>query len=303
MQDQKIKSIKKIEIDSVIYIDTDSCFFSIEPNVRKRFPNLDWTDSLNVSACILSVTKDIQNFTNKKMDYFAKQFLNLSTHKFYMKQELIADSAFWTAKKRYALNVINKEGLPVNEMEVKGLDVIRTSFPKVFREFMTEILKDILSNVDKTIIDDKITKIKSQLETYTISDLARPTGVKDISKHYSGKDQIFNTNLKSVPVHVKAAIAHNDLIRYNQLENNYALISDGEKVKWLYLKNNPYKLESMAFRDNGEDPVEVLEYITKYINLDKVYESELVGKLEDFYRALQWGALPTDINDNFSKFF
>ena len=59
----------------------------------------------------------------------------------------------------------------------------------------------------------------------------------------------------------------------------------------------------MAFRDNGEDPQEVLDYITKYTDLEKVYESEIVGKLEDFYTALHWGSLPTNISANFTKFF
>jgi DNA polymerase elongation subunit (family B) len=291
--------------DYVIYIDTDSCFFSVKPIVLKRFPDLDWTDTNAVSSAILSVTKDVQEFVNKKMDYLAQNFLNVfHKHRFYLKQELVAKAGFWTTKKRYALSIVNKEGMPVDELEVKGLDVVRTSFPKVFKDFMIQMLKDILGDVPKEEIDAKILDLKSKMWSYTISDLARPTGVKHISKFWTGKEQVFHGTGKGAPAHVKAAINYNDFIRYNHLERKYALINNGEKIKWVYLKDlNPLKLDGLAFRDNGEDPPEVLEYINKYIDLEKVFEKELVHKLTDFYDALKWGVIPTNVSPNFSKFF
>lgn len=294
-----------VEKDYVIYIDTDSCFFSVKPLVEKRFPVMDWSDNAAVSTAILSITKDVQDFVNGKMDYFAQQFLSaFHKHRFYLKQELIASAGFWTTKKRYALNIVNKEGLPADEMEIKGLDVIRTSFPRVFKDFMKQMLKDILGNVPKDQIDAKITDLKSKLWSFTISDLARPTGVKHISKYWTGKDQPFHGAAKGAPAHVKAAINYNDFIRHSHLERNYAQISNGEKIKWVYLKDtNPLKLDGLAFRDNGEDPQEIIDYINKYIDLEEVFETELVKKLTDFYEALKWGAIPTNINPNASKFF
>lgn len=298
---QELKDVK----DYVIYIDTDSCFFSVELLVKHRFPDLDWTDTNEVSSKILVVTKDIQDFVNDKMNYFAQQFLNMfGAHRFYLKQELIASSAFWTTKKRYALNIVNKEGLPMEELEVKGLDVIRTSFPKVFKDFMIQMLKDILGDVAKEDIDDKILDLKIRMNSFSISDLARPTGVKHITKFWTGKDQPFHGAAKGAPAHVKAAICYNDFIRHYGLEKKYALISNGEKIKWVYLKStNPLNLDGLAFRDNGEDPQEIIDYITNHIDLEEVFETELVKKLTDFYSALKWGAIPTNINPNSSKFF
>ena len=39
------------------------------------------------------------------------------------------------------------------DLDVKGLDIVRSSFPSAFRKFMTSVLKDILSNRDKELID------------------------------------------------------------------------------------------------------------------------------------------------------
>lgn len=289
--------------DYIIYTDTDSCFFSVEPLVDKRHPNTDKSDLLLMGSYILPITKDIQDYVNKSMNHFSTSLLNINTHRFYFKQELISKSAFWTTKKRYALFITNKEGIPVDELEIKGLDVIRTSFPKVFREFMIQILKDILNDVDKLIIDEKIIHLQKSLITYNISEISRPTGVKNITKYTKNRTSPFSPTEKGTPVHAKAAIYYNDFIEYYGLQRQYAKIMNGEKIKWIYLKENPFKVSELAFRDNGEDPKEVLDYLNKYTDYKKIFESELVQKITDFYTALSWGNIPTNINANASKFF
>ena len=98
-------------------------------------------------------------------------------------------------------------------------------------------------------------------------------------------------------------MCYNDYLKFNNLDNQYSLVSDGEKIKWIYLKSNPLQIQAMAFRDNGEDPNEVLQYIEKYIDLEKIFDSEMDEKLQDFYTALNWGPISTKINQNSSRFF
>ena len=61
----------------------------------------------------------------------AKRFFNLDNHTFDAKQEVISKSSFWLAKKRYAQWIIHEEGALLKQprLEVKGIDVVRTSFP------------------------------------------------------------------------------------------------------------------------------------------------------------------------------
>ena len=77
-------------------------------------------------------------------------------------------------------------------------------------------------------------------------------------------------------------------------------ISDGEKVKWAYLVNNPYGFDSLALR-GYHDPVFIEEFVAKYIDRNKMFESDLKGKLDDFYAARGWGQLPA--NNVATKFF
>ncbi len=51
------------------------------------------------------------------------------------------------------------------------------------------------------------------------------------------------------PAAVKAAIRYNDLLRFWKLDSKHELITNGTKVKWIYLKDNPYKIEALAFFD------------------------------------------------------
>jgi hypothetical protein len=63
---------------------------------------------------------------------------------------------------------------------------------------------------------------------------------------------------------------------------------DGDKIKWVYLKQNPYGLDGLAFK-GYEDSEQIMDLVKTYIDYDKIFERELLKKLEDFYGALGWG--------------
>ena len=99
---------------------------------------------------ILDIAGEVQDYINKSYNYFSSKFLNIrGDHRFEIKQEMIAKSAFWVTKKRYGQWIINDGGLEVEKLDVKGLDIVRSSFPPAFRDFMTKVLKAILAKVPK----------------------------------------------------------------------------------------------------------------------------------------------------------
>ena len=281
------------ETDNVIYIDTDSLFFSLYDSVKKRYPESDETDEAKFAEYILKLAKDVQFYVNKSMDYFAKGFLNVKNHRFMLKQELVAKAGLWTTKKRYALATINKDGIPVDELEVKGLDIVRASFPSIFKKFMKKIIYDILHDAQKSDIDEKILTLHSEVKVANFTELARPMSVKNILK-YAGDEshQPFTFKVKGTPVHVKASINYNDFLRYYKLDMKYSHITDNFKIKWVYLRDNPLAFETLAFKDNDDDPKEILEYIETYIDRDKIFEAEMGGKLQDLYNAISWNKIP-----------
>ena len=290
--------------DYCIYTDTDSVFYPATPLVQKRYPNADVTDDKFMTEQILSVAKEVQDYINKSYDLFASRLLNVKgTHRFDIKQECVAKSAFWVTKKRYGQWIINDGGIECDKLDVKGLDIVRSNFPPAMRDLMKGVLKDILSNEDKDIIDDKILKFKKEMKTMDFNLVALPTGVSKLSKFTSrklGKSGIFTNVAKGTPVHVKAAFKYNDLLKHFGLDNTEP-IRNKEKIKWAYMKNNPLGIDALAFK-GYDDPKEITDFIEQYIDHDRLFEGALQKKINMFYGALSWD-LPVDSQNTLARFF
>ena len=285
-----------------IYTDTDSVFFSALPLIKHRYPNIDTNDPKIMTKRILGITSEVQNHINNTYDMYAKKFHNLDSHLFDIKQETIARSGIWIAKKRYAQWIINNEGVDVDKLDVKGIDVVRSNFPAAFKKLMKDVLMGILHHKSNGEIDDLILDFRGKIKEYPIVDIAKSTGVKNISKHQRGGiKKPFQTSFKGVPAHVKSSINYNDLIVHYGKEGK-GKIMDGDKIKWVYLKTNELGLETCALKGYN-DPDEVLEFIKKYIDYDKIFKSELENKLSAFYGAMKWGRLPEKNAKIISKFF
>ena len=288
-----------VEKDYCIYTDTDSTFFSSLPIIEKRFPNFDVTDEQWMAARTIEIASEVQSFINKSYNVYAEKFHNVQSHRFDIKQEFVAKAGIWIAKKRYAQWLINQEGHTISRLDVKGLDVVRSSFPPAFRKFMAEVLKDILNDIDKTTLDDKILKFKEHMKTLPLIDVMFPIGVKEVSKFTDKRSKPFALRPKGTPVHVKAALNYNDLLRHNDIKSVREIIN-GEKIKWTYLRDNALGLEQCAMK-GYDDPDVIVNIISTYIDYDKVFKSAFQNKLNDFYGAMNWGSIPE--NNNVGKFF
>ena len=111
--------------------------------------------------------------------------------------------------------------------------------------------------------------------------------------------EIFSTIGKGAPAAVKASIIYNDLLRFWKLDKKYNYITQGEKIKWIYLKNNPYRIDAIAFLDY-DIPDKIRIFIEQYADKQKVFESILLNKLEGFYNDLGWSL---SLNPHRNKFF
>ena len=287
--------------DYVIYIDTDSIFASAVPLVQKRFPNQELTETM-MTQRIMEICSEVQDFLNQSYNYFAKKFLNIDEHVFDIKQEVIAKTGLFITKKRYGLRIINDAGRKVNKIHVKGLDTIRSNFAVAMKDLLSNVLDDILANVPKEKIDERISLFKRNMHNLSYEVMANPIGVKGIGK-YEMKDNesSFSKYKKGAPVHVKAAINYNSLIDHWYEGKRYEKISNGTKIKWVYLKENQFGFDAIAFKGH-EDPKEILELIKNHIDHNKMYEQAMSKKLGMFYKAMNWGGVE-DITTSMNRFF
>ena len=264
----------------------------------------------NLAEQILKIAHEVQDYINKSYDVFARRMLNVKgNHRFDIKQECIAKSAFWVTKKRYGQWIINDGGVKCDKVDVKGLDIVRSNFPPAMRDLMKEVLKGILSNVDKDILDEKIIEFKKEMKNMSIYDVALPTGVSKLTKFMDkrhsnkkiyGAGSIFTDIHKGAPVHVKAAIKYNDLLKHFDL-GNIEPIRNKEKIKWAYMKTNPLGIDALAFK-GYDDPKQITDFIEQYIDYDRLFEGALQKKINMFYEAMSWD-LPVDKINTLERFF
>ena len=300
-----------VDKEYVIYVDTDSNYFSAKPIIdlmeSKMGKKMTKQEKIDITY---KTSQVVEKYINESWDAFCLNILNSNKHFLSIKQEYVAESGLWIAKKRYAQKIISEKGVLISEMtngakewklDVKGMDVVRSNFPKAFREFMSGILIDILNISPQKKIDDKVLAFREEMKQKPMFDIMFPTGVKELKKYKTKKvkGQMFGDRVKGTPIHAKSALNYNDLMTYYKISASQPII-DGEKIKWTYLKNNPFGLDTCAVK-GFDDPEEILKFITQYIDYDKIFTASLENKLQGFYDALSYGRIPK--NDNMADFF
>ena len=294
--------------DYNVYIDTDSIYMMAEPLVKHRYPNYKEFDQNRMAEEVNRIAEETQTFLNSFYDMLAERFFFIpkDKHRFEIKKEYISKAGFWVAKKRYAQWMILKNGIPCDKLDVKGLDVVRSSFPKAFQDFMAKMLKDILMGKDNSYMDESLLEFKKNMINLPVNKIAKGGAIKELSKYDDGnwrKDggQSIATFEKGTPAHVKAGITYNRLLKFFNCPYKHEPIRDGDKVKWVYLKNNPLGLDTVAFKDYN-DPNEIMDFVEQYVDRDMIYKAELENKVDDFYKALKWEKASTEAQTA-KKFF
>jgi hypothetical protein len=210
-----------------------------------------------------------------------------------MKTECVIRSAYFRATRRYAQWITKQEGITKESLDVKGLEFKKANFPPILGKFFKDILVDVLKGAPKDEIDERVKAFQQQIldGTLPLKDLGNPQSVKKLDKYVSRgprAGEMFSTLEKGATAAIKATVAYNDLLRFWKLNTQYPYITQGSKVKWIYLKSNPYQLESIAFMAGADIPPKINDFIEEYADRKKIFDSILLNKLEGFFDDLGW---------------
>ena len=296
----------QLEIDPkefVIASDTDSLYMELTDLLKHRNPDLNYDDREEKIKRLLVLTEELQEVANSNLNNISKNLFNMTDkHHFVLKQEVIAEKAYWAGKRRYAIYIVNKEGVPIEELEMKGLDIMKSNFPPYFRNFGEELIKSILFGKKKEDVDKFVMDFKNSMQTIEWIKLLKPTGLKKLDEYIDRKPmagELFSKLKLKCPVNTKAAIIYNDFLRYKNLQRKYPEFTIGDKMYIAYLKPNPYKIEVIGY--NGyNDPEDITQLINKYIDRDGLFDSIIRNKLETVYADISWDL---NLNPYRSQFF
>ena len=113
----------------------------------------------------------LQIFINKTYEGLSK-YINAYQNSMAMDREVISEKSIWTAKKKYALKVWDKEGVRYDkpQMKIMGLEAIRTDTAEAIRLRMKEVIIMMLDDKPKEVIQDYIAEFKDIFYSYPISE-------------------------------------------------------------------------------------------------------------------------------------
>jgi len=289
---QFMNKLLKTEKDYVIASDTDSIYLRLGELVDRVYK--EKTDTNSIITFMDKVCEDkIQPFIDESYQELA-DYVHAHSQKMQMKREALADKGLWTAKKRYALNVYNNEGVVYKEpkLKVMGLEMVKSSTPSVIREKMKKVLNLMMMGTEEDV-HEFITNFRDEFNRLPPEDISSPRGCNGIAQ-YSDSVTLYK---KGTPIHVKGAILYNFHLKRLGLENKYPMIQEGEKLKFAYLKMpNPVKDMVISFPQRLPKELDLQEFIDYDVQFDKAFlepirvvldcmgwKTEKQNSIEDFF--------------------
>lgn len=275
--------------DMVLYCDTDSIYVDYQP-IMDHF-------EINANECV----QDINDFNDEYMeplfdkifDDFSKKLLGADKNWFHLKRESIATGSIFVMKKKYACRVIDDEGTTYDEpkLKVKGMEIVRSSTPSFCRDKIKNIVNLMIDTMDKKLIMEEIRKIRKEFLEEDLINISFPRGVKAIKKWLNGTKLI-----SGCPIHVRAAINYNKLLKEYGLEDNYDEIQEGTKIKFVYIKEDNSSIRGQNIL--GFPDVLPPEYgLDEFIDMDLQFEKSFMSPIQTLCEAVSWGRINIYITD------
>ena len=267
--------------DFVIAMDTDSVYLDMEKVVEKTLPGCK--DERKIALFLDKLSKEaIQNVIQKSYERLSETMNSYANH-MRMKRECIASKGIWTGKKRYMLNVrIDEEDvyLPKPDLKITGIETVRSSTPEVVRNALKTAIT-IVMDKDEEDIHRFVKTFRKEFAGLPANKVAFPRSCNGM-KDYLDASSIYS---KGTPIATKASLVYNWHLRKMRLNTMYQEIREGDKIKFVYLKEpNPLGEKVVAFV--GRMPVEF--GLDGYIDRDMQFVKAFVEPLRTILAVIGW---------------
>jgi len=290
--------------ESIIYGDTDSCYFSAWSAVKAEVEagRMEWSKEIAI-ALYDSIAEQV----NQSFPGFMEQAFHCPReHGSIIKggREIVASKGLFITKKRYAVMIIDKEGKRLDvagkpgKVKAMGLDLKRSDTPKVIQEFLSNILNEVLIGTKREVIIEKIRDFKYIFADRPGWEKGSPKRVNNLTKYAAEEARLGKANM---PGHVRAALNWNNLRRMNG--DNYSMqVVDGMKTIVCKLKSNPLGWTSIGY---PTDELHLPQWFKDLPFADGEMEATVVDqKIDNLLSVLEWDlAQSTNTENTFQTLF
>ena len=289
---------------SVIYGDTDSCYFSAWPVLEKEVKEgrMEWSKE----TCI-ALYDSLAEQVNSSFPAFMEQAFHCPRDMGSLikcGRETVADRGLFITKKRYAVNAIDIEGKrldvegKIGKTKATGLDLKRSDTPKIIQEFLLEILNKVLAGAGRDEIVERIREFKYAFTDRPGWEKGSPKRVNNLTKYSAEEERLGKANM---PGHVRAALNWNQLRKMNS--DNYSMqIVDGMKTIVCKLKSNALGWTSIGY---PTDEMHLPQWFKELPFDDAAMEATVVDqKVDNLLSVLDWDlASATNTENTFTNLF
>ena len=288
---------------SIIYGDTDSCYFSAYSTLKKEIESgqIPWT-----KESVISLYDQIADEVNNTFPQFMLDAFHCpKTRGEVIKagREIVASKGLFITKKRYAVLYYDKEGKRTDKegkagkIKAMGLDLKRSDTPEFIQNFLSDVLEMVLMGKPEQEVLDHITEFRGRFKSRPGWEKGSPKRANNITEYQAKEKKDGKTNM---PGHVRASINWNTLKRMYG-DKYSANITDGAKVIVCKLKHNPLEFTSVAY------PVDELRLPQWFKDLpfnDAEMEQTIIdNKLENLIGVLNWNIGSTEEKNTFNSLF
>jgi len=289
---------------SIIYGDTDSCYFSAWPMVKDDVESgqMEWT-----KETAIQLYDNIADSVNDSFPEFMEQAFHSPRHMGEIikgGRESVASRGLFITKKRYAIMVYDSEGKRLDiegkpgNIKVMGLDLKRSDTPPVIQNFLSDILHNVLMGSEREDIVEQILQFKHEFKERPGWEKGTPKRVNNLTKYTKEEKRLGKANM---PGHVRAGMNWNTMKRMNS--DKYSLeIIDGMKVIVCKLKSNPMGWTSIAY---PTDELHIPGWFKELPFDDAEMEATIVDqKVDNLLSVLDWNlAGATQTANTFNNLF
>jgi len=271
----------------------NSGYFCLDPVIKRYAPtqtveqNIRMIEKLAIDK-MSPVIKDITNSVSTS--------LNVIENTFNMKLEVAASHMVQLAMKKYFLRVYSSEGVSyaTPKLKIMGMEIVKSSTPKVVQKALKECI-DIIFDSTEVEMQKYIAGIKADFMIHSVEEIAFPRGVSNL-KEYSNESTIYGLR---TPIHVRAALLHNHLLKKLKLTKKYEMLKEGNKIRFIYLKEPNILHENIiGWSVDGKLPTEF--GLHKYIDFDLQFEKVFLAAVELMISPMGW---KTEFKNDLSEFF
>jgi DNA polymerase elongation subunit (family B) len=288
---------------SIIYGDTDSCYFSAYKTLKKEIDagHIPWT-----KESVVQLYDQIAEEVNSTFPQFMLDTFHVPKSRgevIKAGREIVGSKALFITKKRYAVLYYDKEGKRADiegkpgKIKAMGLDLKRSDTPEFIQNFLSDVLEKVLTGATEQDVLDHISEFRLKFKSRPGWEKGSPKRANKITEYQEKEKKAGKANM---PGHVRASINWNTLKR--MFGDKYSMgITDGAKVIVCKLKQNPLGFTSVAY------PVDELRLPQWFKDMpfdDAEMEQTIIdNKLGNLIGVLNWDVRSTEEKNTFNSLF